>query len=171
MKIHYLFVCFLIGGVVAPINAQQSTAASSLPSASSAAKPLPSSLVRAKTAIVVNDSPAGPTADAEFRQLQTELSRWKRFQVVNDASRADVSISLSTKQVETVAQGGAPVGARLVNPRRAVVRSDVSTVTVRHQTTGEVLWTGSSGSVATVVRRLQDQMPLGGKVCVAVWCW
>jgi hypothetical protein len=167
MKVQYLLVGLLIAGSSAPMQAQLPPYRSS---PAPAPKPLPSALVRAKTAIVVNDSPAGSRGDTEFKQLQTELGRWKRFQVVTDASRADVSISLSTKQVETLAQGGAPVGAKLANPRRSIVRSDVSTVTVRQLTTGETLWTASGGSVATLVRTLEAQMPLGGKVCFAVWC-
>ncbi len=135
-----------------------------------ATKPLSATLLKARTAFLINEAP-GPESNAAFQTLQGELRRWKRFDLVDQADRADVTVSLTTKQVERVSEIGAPRGARLVNPRTAIVRSNVSTVTIRQRATSEVLWSGDSETIVAVLRPLQQQMTVTPSVCVAVWCW
>jgi hypothetical protein len=132
---------------------------------------LPSTLVRAKTAFLINEAP-GRATDMDFRELQAQLRKWGHFDLVDRADRADVTISLSTTEVQRAAvQSGAPVGANFVNPSRSVVRSNVSTLTIRERSSGEILWSGASGTAATALQRLQLEMPGGPRMCVAVWCW
>jgi len=108
----------------------------------------------------------------DFRELQAQMRKWGHFEVVDRADRADVTISLSTTEVQRAApQSGAPVGANFVNPTKSVVRSNVSTLTIRQRSSGEILWSEASGTAATALQRLQLEMPGGPKMCVAVWCW
>ena len=107
--------------------------------------------MRAKTAFLINEAP-GRTTDAEFRELRAQMRQWGHFEVVI-AHRADVTISLALSEVERAGlQSGAPVGAKFVNPSKAIVRSSVSTLTVRQRSTGEILWSAGSGTVTTVLQ-------------------
>jgi hypothetical protein len=134
-------------------------------------RPLPSALRQARTVFLVNETP-GPTAETEFRELQAQLRLWNRLQVVDRADRADLTMSLTTTQIErTRIAGGAPVGARLANPKTSIVRSNVSTLIVRAPSSGEILWAGEDEVVGAIIRRLQQGMSLGPAVCVVFWCW
>jgi len=158
------------GGFVSA-NSQGAGAASSTRAATKETRRLPSTLVRARTAFLINEAP-GRATDMDFRELQAQMRKWGHFEVVDRADRADVTISLSTTEVQRVApQSGAPVGANFVNPTKSVVRSNVSTLTIRQRSSGEILWSGASGTAATALQRLQLEMPGGPKMCVAVWCW
>jgi len=167
-------VCLFVVGLagLADVNAQQRPAGT--PPArvtTTETKPLPSVLRQAKTVFLINEAP-GPAADPEFRELQAQLRQWNRFQVVDRADRADVTMSLSTSQVERVrTAGGIPPGARLANPRTSIIRSNVSRLTVRQRSNGEILWAGEDEAVGAMIRRLQQGMPLGPKLCVVFWCW
>jgi len=152
-------------------NAQRAGSTSEARVATTDARVLQPTLVRARTAFLINDGP-GRATDEEFLELRAQLRRWGHFDVVDRADRADVTISLSTSQVERPGlQSGAPIGAKFVNPSTAVVRSYVSTLTIRQRSTGEVLWSGGSGTVTSALQRLQQELPGGPKVCVAFWCW
>jgi hypothetical protein len=134
-----------------------------------APQPVPASLVQAKTIFLINDQPGAAVSD--FSAMQTELRRWNRFSIVDAAERADVTLSLSTAEVERVSEIGAPRGARLVNPRTAVVRRNVSTLTIRRRSTDEVLWTGDGDTAVIVVRQLQQLFPVVvPSFCFANWC-
>src|SRR5687768_12707970 len=109
-----LFACFVIVGIsgLAVPKAQRPTGESPARVVTTDGKPLPSTLKQARTVFLVNEAP-GPTTDAEFRELQAQLRQWNRFQIVDRADRADVTISLKTSQVErTRIAGGVPAGAR-----------------------------------------------------------
>jgi hypothetical protein len=135
------------------------------------AKPLSSTLRQARTVFLINES-GGPATDTEFRQLQAQIRQWNRFLVVDSADRADVTISLRTSQVERVrTAGGVPVGARLANPKTSIVRTNLSTLTVRQRSNGEILWTGEDEAVAAMIQRLQQDMTAPPGLCVVFWCW
>jgi len=86
--------------------------------------------------------------------------------------RADVTISLSTRQIERVVGGSrAPIGARFVNPETATVRSDVFTLTLRQRSTGALLWSGESATVTGALQRMQLALPRVPTLCVVMWCW
>jgi len=134
-----------------------------------APQPVPASLVQAKTIFLINEQTGAAASD--FSAMQTELRRWNRFAIVDAAERADVTLSLSTAEMERVSEIGAPRGARLVNPRTAVVRRNVSTLTIRRQSTDEVLWTGAGDTAVIVVRQLQQLFPVVvPSFCFANWC-
>jgi hypothetical protein len=172
MNVRTLIVWFVVAGTIplAAAEAQSGRAASApRPAAAANTAAKAARLGRAKTAFLINETP-GPATDATFRDLQTQMR--KRFTVVDRADRAEVTISLNTVQVERVTlPGGAPVGARLVNPKTATVRSNVSTVTVREQASGEILWTGKDADISIVARDLQQAALADPGVCVLVWCW
>src|SRR5688500_2711802 len=133
MNIRTALVCLFVVGIsgFAGTNAQQRPAPAR--ATTPEAKPLPPTLKQARTVFLINET-RGPATDAEFRQLQAQLRQWNRFQVVDSADRADVTMSLSTSQIERVrTAGGVPVGARLANPKTSVVRTNVSTLTVRQR--------------------------------------
>jgi hypothetical protein len=154
-----------------PANSQRATSASGARPATTDAK-VPPTLLRARTAFLINEPP-GRDTDPAFRELRAQLHKWNRFEVVDRADRADVTISLSTSQVERGAVGsGAPTGAGFVNPAKSpTVRSNFLTLTVRQRATGVILWTGGSGTVTSALQRLQQDMPRGPTLCVAFWCW
>ena len=168
----FLVWCAIVGnGGWLAANSQRPVATPSARVATTESKKLPSTLVRAKTVFLINDAP-GRATDGEFRDLQAQLRRWGHFEVVDRADRADVTMALTTSEVERPAvQSGAPIGAKFVNPSKNIVRSNVSTLTVRQQSSGEILWSGASDTVGAALRRLQLQMPSGPRMCVAVWCW
>jgi hypothetical protein len=172
MNLRALLVCaFIIGnGGFALATAQRPSSAPPARVPAAPAKTLPPTLVRARTAFLINEAP-GLDTDREFRELRTQLRLWDHFEVVDLANRADVTISLSTSQVERPGiETGAPIGAGFVNPSRGLVRRNVSKLTVRQRSTGEILWSGESASVTTVLQRLQQEMPRAPKVCFAFWC-
>jgi hypothetical protein len=139
--------------------------------ATAEAKRLPPALVRARTVFLINEAP-GAATDAEFRELRAQLRNWNHFEVVDRADRSDVTMSLGVREVERAGlQNGAPVGAKFVNPSKAIVRINVSTLTVRQRSTGEILWSGETGTVTTALQRLQQEMPGGPRMCVVFWCW
>jgi len=171
MKVRIALVCLLIAGIggLAEGNAQRPGSAST--ARVTPAKPVPSTLREARTIFLINETP-GPAADAELRDLQAQLRQWNRFRIVDRADLADLTMSLATSEIErTRIAGGAPVGARLANPRTSVVRTTVSTLTVRQRSSGEILWAGGNEPAGAVIRRLQQEMPLGPALCVVVWCW
>jgi hypothetical protein len=173
MNLRTLLVLGLIAGNGGFLlaNSQRTGGTSSTRAATTQARKLPSTLVRAKTAFLINETP-GLATDLDFRDLQAQLRKWNHFEVVDRADRADVTISLSTSQIERAGSpSGAPTGANFVNPSRGIVRSHVSTLTVRQRSSGETLWSGTSGTVATALQRLQLELPGGPRLCVVVWCW
>ena len=173
MNIRSSLVSLFIVGIagLADVSAQPPTGASPVRATPTQTKPLPSILKDAKTVFLVNEAP-GPATDSEFRELQAQMRQWNRFQVVDRADRADVTMSLRTRQVERVrTAGGVPAGARLANPRTSIVRTNVSTLTVRQRADGEILWTGENEVVGVMIQRLQQGMPLGPALCVVFWCW
>jgi hypothetical protein len=173
MNFRTLVVWALIVGNGAFVAASSQRTGGTVPvrAATTEARRLPQTLVRAKTAFLINEAP-GRATDAEFRELRAQMRQWGHFEVVDRADRADVTISLALSEVERAGlQSGAPVGAKFVNPSKAIVRSSVSTLTVRQRSTGEILWSGGSGTVTTVLQRLQQEMPGGPRMCVVVWCW
>jgi hypothetical protein len=173
MNVRTLLVLGVVvgSGGFASANSQGSGTASASRVATKETRRLPSTLVRAKTAFLINEAP-GRATDTDFRELQAQVRKWGHFEVVDRADRADVTISLSTTEVQRLAvQSGAPIGANFVNPSRSLVRSNVSTLTIRQRSSGEILWSGASGTAATALQRLQLEMPSGSRMCVAVWCW
>jgi len=171
MKVGTLLFCgFVVGNGGQLLASSQGAGTAAQTRAATKATKVPSTLVRAKTAFLINDAP-GRATDLEFRELQDQLRKWDRFDIVDRADRADVTITLSTSQIERPGlPSGAPIGAKFVNPSTAVVRSTVSTLTVRQRSTGETLWSGGSGTVTSTLQRLQQDFPGGPSVCVAFWC-
>src|SRR5712691_10089494 len=113
MNFRTLLVSALIvgnGGFLVAKSQRESATSPARP-ATTEAKKLPATLARAKTAFLINEAP-GVATDLEFRDLQAQLRKWNHFEVVDRADRADVTISLSTRQVERVGSpSGAPIGA------------------------------------------------------------
>lgn len=173
MNLRTVVVWGLIVGNGGFLAAQSRQAASPPPAraATPEVKRLSPALVRAKTVFLINEAP-GRATDAEFRELRAQLRNWDHFEVVDRADRSDVTISLGVSEVERAGlQSGAPVGAKFVNPSKAIVRSMVSTLTVRQRSTGEILWSGGNGTVTSALQRLQQDMPGGPRMCVVFWCW
>src|SRR5205823_4310698 len=138
------------------------------------AKSLALTLEHAKTVFLINDAPSRPDTDAAFLALRAQLRAWNRFEIIDRADRADVTISLSMRQIERVVGGGgsrAPIGARFVNPETATVRGDVFTLTLRQRSTGATVWSGESATVTGALQRMQLALPRVPTLCVVVWCW
>ena len=158
--------------VIGPCAATARPAASATPSVQASTAKSPSSLLaKAKRVFLINEAP-GPSATLPFRDLQSELRNWKQFSLVDEASSADITISLTTGTVERpVMQTGPQLGAKLANPKSGTRRSTLYTLTVRHRATGEVLWSGASESVVAALQPLRSLMSASPGVCVVVWCW
>jgi len=115
--------------------AQRSTAAQRPPERPS------TPLTRARTAFLINERQT-PATKKQFSQLRGDLRRWRRFDLVGAANRADVTISL----------GPAP------------------SLTVRQRSSGAVLWTTTGGTVPVMLQRFEKEFPSAPKVCFIVWC-
>ena len=152
-------------------NSQRGTSTSGARAEATDAKALPPTLAHARTAFLIDEAPPGGETDLAFREMRALLHTWNRFEVVDRADRADVTISLSSIQVERVAGGsGAPIGAGFVNPAKNIAHSTVWTLTVRQRATGVILWTGKSETVTRGLQRLQQDMPRGPTLCIVFWC-
>ena len=172
-KLHSAFigVLMIVGSRGFLEATPQGASTSSPPGASTLTANAASTLGNARTAVLIHEGPPSADADAHLRELRTQLRKWNRFDVIDRADRADVTIALNISQQDSVALGSAaPVAAGLVHPERATVRRNVLTLTVRQRSTGVVLWTGASGTVANGLQRLQQAMPRGPAVCVLFWC-
>ena len=98
-------------------------------------------LTGARTAFLINERQT-PASRKQFSQLRGRLLRWRRFDLVQTANRADVTISL----------GPAP------------------SLTVRQRSNGTELWTTTGGTVPVMLQRFEKEFPAAPKVCFIAWC-
>src|SRR5262245_4880037 len=59
----------------------------------------PPTLGRARTLFLINEASPERNADLEFGDLRAQLRRWNRFELVDRAERADITMALGTKQI------------------------------------------------------------------------
>lgn len=119
----------------------------------SAQVPVPTRLLEAKTAVIVN----GGTKQDHVDTFARELAKIKRFEIVSDHDKADVIFTLSNKSKGSV---GVPIGGVLVSSEIegfALAITDRPTKEPLWSDTQEVDWR-PRGALSALVKRLDVRL-------------